>query len=185
MELADYQSYVWSIFKPELRDSNRGEIYLWAKLVSELGELEPEIFMSAVTGSNTKFIEELGDVAWYLVNLATLYKIKLRPMDGDDTFHGADGQKCFLLSAISTAAICLGEVCKKHYHDKAINEEELKVRLEDQIWELFIALAVTVGKTPPEVFQVNYDKLMKRHGEKYNKDFYKDLGSQPVVEPSA
>lgn len=69
-----------------------------------------------------------------------------------------------------------GEICqlisKFEFHGKPFTQEDIKNELSDLSW--YIAnLAHSHGIKLSEVATYNIEKLRKRHGEKYNAEFYK------------
>ena len=62
-------------------------------------------------------------------------------------------------------------VAKHYYHGKPFDRDNLKEELSDLTW--YIAnMAYANGFTFSEIATSNIDKLRKRHGEKYNNEFY-------------
>lgn len=62
-------------------------------------------------------------------------------------------------------------ITKHLYHGKEFKLEDLKGELSDVLW--YVAnMAHANGLTLSEIATYNIEKLRKRHGEKYNRDFY-------------
>lgn len=158
---------MWGVFKPEIRDSEDAEVYLWSKLVSELAELQQIICFSDLTikAGIDKLVEESGDVWWYTINLCNLYGIEVPPLEGYEecATHQLIDE---IGSALRLSAIALGEVCKKRYHGK--NTDEMRV--------LFTFIIDLMALWPPklvfEAMKQNMRKLNERHGTSYNVAFY-------------
>lgn len=63
-------------------------------------------------------------------------------------------------------------IAKSIYHGKNYNKEDLLSECGDLFWYL-ANFATTNGFTLEQIATHNIEKLQKRHGEKYNSDYYK------------
>ena len=64
-----------------------------------------------------------------------------------------------------------GMIAKHYYHGKEFDKENCLEELGDLIW--YIAnIAKANGFTMSEIATCNVEKLKKRHGESYNKNYY-------------
>ena len=62
-------------------------------------------------------------------------------------------------------------IAKHYYHNKQLNTEDLKNELSDLMW--YVAnMAHNNGFKMSDIATYNIEKLRKRHGEKYNQDYY-------------
>lgn len=64
-----------------------------------------------------------------------------------------------------------GPIAKHFYHGKPLDLEELKGEYSDCLWYIS-NLAKISGFTLSEVATHNIEKLRKRHGEKFRKEYY-------------
>jgi NTP pyrophosphatase (non-canonical NTP hydrolase) len=63
-------------------------------------------------------------------------------------------------------------VGKHYYHNKELNLDKLKEECGDLLWYL-ANITQANGFSLSEIATYNIQKLRKRHGEKYNSEFYK------------
>lgn len=62
-------------------------------------------------------------------------------------------------------------IAKHYYHGKPLQAQDIKEELSDIMW--YVAnMADVNGFTLSEIATTNIDKLRKRHGEKYNRQYY-------------
>ncbi len=167
MNIEEYRTYVWGVFKPEIRDSEDAEVYLWGKLVSELAELQQVIsFVDLTTRTGVdKLVEEAGDVWWYVVNLSTLYNISI-PLDHREESFSYKPLINDLSNVMVMSGIALGEAYKKRYHGK--KTDEMQILLQN----IIDSMAWWPTRLTIEAMWQNMRKLNERHGTSYNAAFY-------------
>lgn len=89
----------------------------------------------------------------------------MKPMDVKDTNIYCSMKSCEESGEISSL------ISKHYFHGKPLSLEKIKDELSDNLF--YIAnLAKNNGFTLSEIATHNIEKLRKRHGEKYNPEFY-------------
>lgn len=84
----------------------------------------------------------------------------------------ADADKYFCMKIHEEGGEISSLFAKHHYHGKPLDSDNVKDELSDILW--YVAnLANNNGFQLSEIATHNIDKLRKRHGEKYNQEFYK------------
>lgn len=155
-----YSEYIWNVFNPTIRDNKEiNKDYLLLKLISETGELLGELCKEKYHGKTdlrAKFLDELSDMLWYIVNLNNIFNIET----SFDNLAKTQPSDCiyYAISIIESATdfrYYLGEYQRIKY-----------------IIYSFYNLVLNLGFSIQEVINYNYNKLKARHGDAYNKEFY-------------
>ena len=85
----------------------------------------------------------------------------------------AEANKYFAMKLCEEASEVSSLFSKHYYHGKPLNLENVKDELSDLMF--YIAnTALSNGFALSEIATHNIEKLRKRHGEKYNSEFYKN-----------
>lgn len=124
-----------------------------------------------------KMVKEMGDVAWYCVNMMTLFQIDAYMMmmrestlrtvlnssfKGDVRLHAVT-----LATMMTLEATKLAEVVKKAvFHGHGINSRAI-MRHTGEIFNTLQILAAVIGTDIETVFQRNVEKLAARYPEKF------------------
>ncbi len=90
---------------------------------------------------------------------------------GDLANNRDEALKYLALKIAEETGEITGPIAKHFYHGKPLDLEELKDELSDQMWYIS-NMAKTCDFTLSEVATHNIEKLRKRHGEKYKKEYY-------------
>ena len=108
------------------------------------------------------FLLELGDIAWYAVNMSRVLKFDVEPGAVQCT-----GDLCLNVSKVSVLCSAIADIIKKHLRDAdgVLKKQAVQTRL-CSILGLLAATAKLAGADLETVLQMNRDKLLDRHRRK-------------------
>lgn len=158
MEINDYKEIIakTAIFPNEVTDF--GLAYSWLGLIEESEEARNAFETFRVDTKNDKnkkaLVKELGDVCWYITNIAVIENLDLEEIFTMRT-NLSD-----LIGGKTITAYC-GNI-KKYYRDgKAVDKQELTNILTLLINGMMLSVNLYDIKLET-VLEINYNKLMKR-----------------------
>jgi NTP pyrophosphatase (non-canonical NTP hydrolase) len=151
----DYKKEAFKTWNPAINGNDALE-YIQNKIIEELGELLGAFTKEKFHGKEGNYIEELGDIYWYLANYENLFTdIRKNAFENylDDP-ESRHGNLQYMLKASIRYTI-------------EFATPEFALELAD-----YICLNMNFKKVL--IWSENIKKLRKRHGETYNSKHYKD-----------
>lgn len=136
-------------------------------------ELKEAYFTLLATGDNEPFADELGDVLWYVADIATCSRLTLNfqppmmPMDGADVF-----------GRLEILAGKVADHVKKHVgHGHELDRDKLRNWLEMIISAVVSLVAYLNG---PSIFDVAYQNI-KKLSSRYPEGFSEEASQERVI----
>lgn len=160
--IKDYSKKIWPMFNPEIANGKYAGSYLAGKLLNEITEL------LACKNNRDSVIDECGDVLWYICNLHTLFSSEKLPENSEFTILNEDE---IITEILIESGKLVGMLFKRDFHGKQLYTNDILIEL-DSISQLFDQYLMTQNIKISEVIDHNLNKLLKRHGITYNKNFY-------------
>lgn len=179
MDGKEYKQFVFGLMNPNIIKMGQDQclVYLSSKLLNEIGE-----FLEVIDSEeDTKLVDELGDVFWYLQNIATVMNIEFTYL----TDYTLAQPKSFYPenNVIIEASKLAGLLLKKVYHGKPVPDQDIILAV-NRVYTTFLNLLTDLNDslyesvdtfTLQNVMKYNFEKLSKRHGQSYNAGFYKTV----------
>lgn len=164
MNFEHYSPLALRTAKPLPRDEQieHGQI----GLVTEIGELADAVKRHVIYGKDldiTNFVEEVGDVMWYLNLLVTEVGIRPRVIDRliEDTVE-EDAGVVTLTQQIRVLASISGALAS--YKELEENPQQMLIIVISGL----VHLLKRFGRKLDEAMEANINKLAKRYGDKYS-----------------
>lgn len=168
----EYESFVTKLLKSDIASGPPEDLnfYLVTKLLSEFGECFGEWCKEQYHGKKidkSVYIDELGDVAWYIYNIINIY---IKEKDKDDIYNMIDTlieDNAFDRNRIETQ-----KLIKLLFTNFSQLYTEQSYTLLYVITHNLVELIGGLDISYYEILSNNMVKLKKRHGEQYNPEFY-------------
>jgi NTP pyrophosphatase (non-canonical NTP hydrolase) len=185
MELRTYQDKVVALLKPEIANGNFMEKigYLIGKLDSEVGECFGGYCKKRFHNKNlddTYFIDEFGDITWYLFNLVEVLDKDFQQTLYDLIIETNKNEASCTEDSIMVSFMSLSKICGQFADYWIVGSFAAdNIKCQSTLSSLLANLChclITIIKEHKFSLEVilnrNIEKLYVRHGEKYDAKFY-------------